>query len=399
MAVNVASPPPVPRWPFTLGLLLSALGVGLSIELTRIHSRLAEDPEYQSFCNVSQKVNCDAVTTSDFATLLGVPLSVWGILGYSVILSVAVFGLLAKTARPVLPFFVLSVFCGAASVVLSAISFFLVESLCLLCAATWGVDLLLAAVAIGLVRGGRLRSSRDQWQALVTRDPAVVAAGVLGMVVVVGVVLAVVPGAAHTGPAAARSAAPTPSAPSPSGADTNQVRRGVDDRGHHYVGAASPKLTIAEFSDYQCPHCAKKHASLRALVARHPEEVRLIHRHYPLDNDCNPAITTPFHSHACHYARLAACAGELGRFWEANDYLFENGRTPGSVTTPILAKALGLSAAELARCVEEKGNALIRPDIEVGIELKIEGTPSFVVDGKLHTGSLPAEVLAPYPMP
>jgi len=399
MTVTVASPPPVLRWPFTLGLVLSAVGVGLSVELTRIHDRLAEDPAYESFCNVSQKVNCDAVATSDFATLLGVPLSVWGILGYSVIMVVAAWGSFAKTERPLLPFFVLSLFCGAASLVLSAISLLLVGSLCLLCAATWGVDVFLALAALWLSRGGRLRRSRDEWQAFVSRDPAAVAAGVVGMVVVVGVVLAVVPGAAHTGAAAAGSAAPTASAPSPSAPDTNQLRSGVDERGHHYLGAASPKLTIAEFSDYQCPHCAKKHASLRALVARYPEEIRLVHRHYPLDNDCNPAITTPFHSHACHYARLAACAGELGRFWEANDYLFEHGRTPGSVTTPMLAKALGLPAAELTRCADEKGNTLIRPDIEVGIELKIEGTPSFVVDGKLHTGSLPAEVLAPYPMP
>ncbi len=378
---------------------MSALGVGLSIELTRIHDRLVADPEYQSFCNVSQKVNCDVVATSDFSTLFGVPLSVWGIIGYALIGAIAVWGLLAKTARPILPFVVLAWFCGVASIGLFAVSFFLIDSLCLLCAATWGVDLLLAGMALHLARCGRLRRSRDEWGAFLAQDPAVVAAGVVALIVVVGVVLVVLPAEGETGTKAVESTVVKASPPTSSAPPTSQLSRGVDDRGHHYVGAASPKLTIAEFSDYQCPHCAKKHASLRALVARYPDAIRLIHRHYPLDNDCNPAITTPFHSHACHYARLAACAGELGRFWEANDYLFDHGRTPGAVTIPSLAKALDLPAAELTRCVEEKGNALIRPDIEVGIELKIEGTPSFVVDGKLHTGLLPAELLVPYPMP
>jgi len=95
-------------------------------------------------------------------------------------------------------------------------------------------------------------------------------------------------------------------------------------------GAARPALTVVEYSDYQCPHCRRGHDELRGLVREHPERVRLVHRDYPLDHHCNDLLKRPFHPQACRYAVLAHCAGEQGRFWEANDVLYSLGRRRAS---------------------------------------------------------------------
>ena len=60
--------------------------------------------------------------------------------------------------------------------------------------------------------------------------------------------------------------------------------------GWHWIGATKPTVTIYEFSDYQCPHCLRGHEQMRKLLAQYPDKLRLVHRHYPLDHQCNPAI-------------------------------------------------------------------------------------------------------------
>jgi protein-disulfide isomerase len=175
-----------------------------------------------------------------------------------------------------------------------------------------------------------------------------------------------------------------------------RLASGLDDSGHPYIGAAHPSLTITEFADYQCPHCANAHIEMRELVAKNPGTVRIIHRHFPLDARCNSLVKHPFHIHACAYAELAACASLLGKFWDANDYLFDHGRDETTVTAEALAQALALDAQSLRQCAEKTGVEIVKQDVEEGLQLKIEGTPSFLVDGKVYKGQLPEGILAPY---
>lgn len=390
--------PRTPRWPFVVGLVAALLGCGLAVELTRLHFQLSADPNFESFCNVGARVNCDAVARSDYSTLFGVPLSLWGVLGYTAIAGVSLWGMRSRTARPVLPLLVLSGVCGAASIILSLISAVLVRSLCLLCAATWIVDLVLLGSAWVAARGGRLGASVVELRTLLRLEPAWGLVAGFGGVLVVTVTIAVTPHPAAKSGASAVGASPRATGGS-AGIPAVPVPSGLDEDGHHYVGAAHPKLSITEYSDYQCPYCSREHARLRSLVARYPQEIRLIHRHYPLDNECNPAVPKAFHAHACHYARLASCAGQAGKFWEANDYLFEHGHDSTRVTAPALATAVGISAADLEACLLTDGASRVRSDIDMGMKLAIKGTPTLVVDGKPYTGNLPKSVLASYPMP
>jgi len=173
---------------------------------------------------------------------------------------------------------------------------------------------------------------------------------------------------------------------------------GVTAAGHPFIGTVKPKVLIEEFSDYQCPFCAKAHASLRALVSRYPEAIQVVHRHFPLDNDCNSAIPRPFHTHACYYAKLAVCAGVLNRFWQANDFLFHHGHDEQPVAAETLAREIGVKGDELRQCLTTRAPELLKPDIEEGIRLKIDGTPTFVINGEKVTGALPDSLLQQYPL-
>ncbi|MCP4606313.1 MAG: hypothetical protein GY847_38350, partial [Proteobacteria bacterium] len=67
---------------FVVVAALCLVGVGISIELTRIHIFTHTDPTYHSICAVSELVNCETVALSPYSVFAGLPVSVWGILGY-----------------------------------------------------------------------------------------------------------------------------------------------------------------------------------------------------------------------------------------------------------------------------------------------------------------------------
>jgi protein-disulfide isomerase len=134
---------------------------------------------------------------------------------------------------------------------------------------------------------------------------------------------------------------------------------------------------------------------LRAIVAQFPDRVRLIHRHFPLDQACNRSIERPFHQTACRAALIAECAGRAGRFWEANDTLFAESNSLDTLSTRAIAADLEIDRARLDRCMEGEGLVAVKNDIEVGIALKLEGTPAFLVDGQVYMGNLPGAVLEP----
>ncbi|MBN2574495.1 MAG: thioredoxin domain-containing protein [Deltaproteobacteria bacterium] len=371
------------RWPWWVALLACLAGLWLSIVLEQIHFKIHTDPAFHSFCAIDRKVNCDLVSRSPYAVFFGVPLAAWGIFAYVLAAAVSLWGLRSRWPR-------LAVACGlalgllyvAASVVLGAVSTFLVTAICTLCLATYGINLLflvcmlLAARPVGL-------------SAALAELPRAPRARPLRVLLVLGIVgagmLALV--AAH--PAYWKSAATAgrskPSAPS--------LPHGVEPGGGHYLGAERPLVTLVEFSDYECPYCRQAHFGLRSLLERFPTRLRLVHRHYPLDPSCNPSLEVRMHDNACFAAAVAECAGRQERFWPANDYLYAEARSLHARSTHEIARDIGLDAAALEECLRGEGPRSVARDMDEGERLQLQGTPSLVVDGKVYLGSLPPWVL------
>src|SRR6185312_1235273 len=108
------------------------------------------------------------------------------------------------------------------------------------------------------------------------------------------------------------------------------------------MGAADAKVTIVEFSDFQCPFCARLEQRLHALLARDPSAFTLVYRHYPLAQ----------HTHAREAALASECAGAKGRFAAFHDALFANQDSIGTASWGWFARIAGdVDSTALKRCM------------------------------------------------
>ena len=364
-----------------LSAVLSVLGIVVAVELTRIHLFVHTDPDYRSVCAVSEGVNCETVALSPYSVFAGIPVSVWGIIGYSAMALLSFWSLSRRRLHGLWPWgllFVAAFAAMVASLILAVISATKIDSLCLFCMSTYAINAILLAIAIVVFRRSRARISTLvllDLTALAIR-PKLGALLLIGTMTAVGTTVATMP--RYWEPSDG-TALPLPAS-------------GTDADGSHWVGAENPELTIVEYSDYECPHCRVAHEKVRLLVASHPNRLRLVHRHLPLDQKCHPKVKRPFHKHACELAAAAECAAFQQKFWEMNDALFSMQISKKKEIPDLLemAVSLGLDRSEFKQCLsEDEAGAKVAADIEASVRRGLSGTPSYIVGDKTIVGRVP----------
>jgi len=152
----------------------------------------------------------------------------------------------------------------------------------------------------------------------------------------------------------------------------------LDDGVSPVKGATNQRVTIVEFSDFECPFCKQVQSVLTQIVESYGRTVRLVFKHLPLEG----------HRNSLPAARAAYCAAEQDRFWQFHDAVF----AAGNLSPPVfeqIASDLGLGLPKFQDCVaSERSRAAVIKDIEAARLLRIESTPSFVVNGKVIKGAL-----------
>ncbi len=149
------------------------------------------------------------------------------------------------------------------------------------------------------------------------------------------------------------------------------------------VGFGDPDAawTIVQFSDWQCPHCARAHDRLARFVEEDPS-VQVVFKTFPLSGECNPTLTSSGHAR-CVLAWGAACAAEQGRWSTFAAWAFEDiSRHAGSTTETLLdaAEGLGMNPTALRECLSShRPRVRVQADAVEGARLKITGTPTFFV--------------------
>lgn len=153
------------------------------------------------------------------------------------------------------------------------------------------------------------------------------------------------------------------------------------------IGSPDAPLKIVEFSDFQCPSCARSRIALEAIQAEHPDLVALVYRHFPL---------TDIHPHALPAAVAAECAGEQGRFGAYHDALFQNQDSIGARPWRRYAEAVGVQDLDaFDRCVQtERPRARIAADMASGQALSVSGTPTFIFQERMVSGTTSIPLLA-----
>jgi uncharacterized membrane protein len=158
MARRHPTPPPPaappPRGALAVSVALALAGVVLSVMLARLHGQAHAG--IASFCSISDVVNCDKVATSRFSVFLGLPVAVWGALGYGLAAALAASGLASRRPGAGWPsglLFLIGAAATAVSVALALVSEFLIGAWCLLCMGSWATSAALLAAAWRACRG------------------------------------------------------------------------------------------------------------------------------------------------------------------------------------------------------------------------------------------------------
>lgn len=153
------------------------------------------------------------------------------------------------------------------------------------------------------------------------------------------------------------------------------------------MGGKDAKVTIVEFSDFQCPFCAKGADLLKEIKKKYGNKVKVAFKNFPL----------PFHNHAEQAAVAGLCANEQGAdyFWKMHDAMFANQDALDAEGLKKTAKSVGLKADAFDKCLaENKYLTQVKADMEDGRKVKVKSTPTFFINGQLINGAQPMDVFA-----
>lgn len=152
-------------------------------------------------------------------------------------------------------------------------------------------------------------------------------------------------------------------------------------------GSAAAAHTIVVFSDFQCPACRGFAGFFKnEIQPLYGDRLRLVYKHLPLENECNPPFPKAVHPQACEAAYAAEAARELGgseAFWKMHDVLFERQADVAAGRWAELAAGVGLDGAAVAERVAQKKHLdRIKEDVQQAIDVQVKGTPGIYIDGR-----------------
>lgn len=364
-------------------LALAVLALGASVAALYVHYRIIQDPTYQSFCDISETVSCEAVLDSPYAAVRGIPVATGGVVWSVLVLLIAARGMRRADpdtyAASAAYIFVLATVGLSAVLYLGYASFFVIGKACPLC-----MTMYVSVIGIFLISGGismalsalPSRLGRDLRALATSPTPAVVAllfiAGSISLIAFFPRVEAPV--------AATAGEVYTPPTETIDPDQLAEFNKWIDaqPRVSVPVPANGAQVLIVEFFDYQCPSCRQAYMEYKGIVAkyRNDPKVRFVTMDFPLDSECN---TAGIHPAACEAAAAVRMAKARGKGPEMEDYLFshQDQMTPTWVKDSV-RKVAGVTDfdAQYKSVLDQ-----VKADAALGRQLDVQGTPTFFVNG------------------
>ena len=160
-------------------------------------------------------------------------------------------------------------------------------------------------------------------------------------------------------------------------------RASLDLTGTPVRGPEDAKVTVVEFSDFHCPFCKRVQPTLTQLLAKYPNDVKLVYKHMPLDQ---------LHPHARRAAQASWCAQQQGRFWEYHDALYAGAPDGSEPALAAVAERVGLDTAKYQQCMaSDEAARQVQTHVEEGARYGVTGTPAFFINGRFLNGAVPLE--------
>jgi protein-disulfide isomerase len=154
--------------------------------------------------------------------------------------------------------------------------------------------------------------------------------------------------------------------------------------GSPVMGPANARITLVEFSDFQCPYCSKAVTQINATLKAYPNDLKLIFKQYPLDSHPRASISAA--------ASLAAHA--QGKFWPMHDVMFANRQKLSRQSILEWAKEIGLDMKRFTADLDSEAirKAVLRDQAD-GDKAGVEGTPTVFLNGQKYNGDLAPDAI------
>jgi len=365
-------------------LWLALAGIGVAGFLLYLHLGLMRGELVGgAACGTGGAFNCHAVTGSAWGSFLGMPLALWGLIGY---VAVVALSLLARQSaewagHAVTLIAVLALAFVAIDLVLFALMLVVIRFLCPLCLVSYGINLGLLIVAARSLERPLLHTVRSTGTALgqmwpSSRRPATWL--FWGMVLV------------GSGAAVSLHLASLYVSRGTLGSAQKQIREfvgtqtpvAVDVSGDPRIGDAAAPIQLVEFSDMLCPACQRASKLNTVILANHRRDTSFVFKHFPLDTACNPSIQRNVHPGACQVAAALECAHLQGKFWPFHDLVFEDGHNYRPAHLETDARSLGLDVQQLQSCLASgRGLEAVKRDVAEGGKVGVSSTPTYIING------------------
>ena len=371
-------------------LLFAVLALGASIAALYVHYRLIADPSYVSFCDVNERVSCEAVYKSEYGTAFGVPVAAGGAIWSAFVLLLAGYGMRAphsESAGRAAGYVFLASIVGLAAVFYYAYaSFFVLEKMCLLCVAVYVAGLGIFVVASAAAPAGLsvLKGLGSDVSGVVSSPQAVglAALWLVGSVALVGLF----PRESISGDTTAQ-AAPVP-LETLDPAALAEWHKWLDSQPKQaaVLPEGGLKVRVVKFNDYQCPACRMTYMAYHDIIAKyeasHPGVFKFETRDFPLESECGFGGV---HASACEAAVAVRLARAKNKGAELEAWLFSRQE---SMSRDMVKEGLQ-EIAQVTNFDEQYVSTLeqVRADARLGQQLGVQGTPTFFVNG-IRVGSL-----------
>ena len=149
-------------------------------------------------------------------------------------------------------------------------------------------------------------------------------------------------------------------------------------------GKPGARVTLVEFSDFQCPYCSRASVMVKKLKELYPNDLRIEFRNYPLSQ----------HPQARNAAEASICADEQGKFWEYHDLLFQNARALEATDLQRYAVQVGLDPKAFTSCLaSDRPRNAIDTSVSLGQKAGVQGTPALWINGIKLIGLMPMPLL------
>lgn len=370
--------------------VLAFIGFLTTIKLAVIYYDANFNPyALPSFCSVNNFIDCDGIAKTTESQFFGVPLAYWGMFFYLFVI-VLLFAEKLKNIRllkflevfknPLDYIALLGIFSFIVSMTLLCVSLFSIEKLCILCAFTYVLNLLIGLVAIDYGNGGLMKALRQSIADFIDgiKNRAYLIALVAVMLLAGGIL-------SYTN--ATEVFAPQVKA-------KKDFAEFVEAKYNKYavkgnlLGEENAKTVVFIYTDYNCPICGPFDIMIHK-AAKEMKSFKVIHKNLPLDTECNKNLKNPFHEGSCTMARYSIAAEKQGKLWDVDAKFFQYRPASEEEILKVL-DGIGLDLEKLKRDANSPETyKKLSEEIDAAYALDINATPTMRINAKNFVGIMP----------